>query len=137
MAIKCSIFNCDEDFKDRAALYQHQHSVHYCSHNGCSEKFQDSASRKLHIQTPHKKGKTSGKILKYAARIVTNNIFLGKKKSAGQSNTLDKYLSAWKESNNGGQSEKLSVENRKNRQMKPYDYVTSEQRSTAADTGEH
>jgi hypothetical protein len=73
MAIKCSIYNCDMDFKDRAALYQHQHSVHYCSHNGCSEKFPDSASRKMHMQTPHKKGKASGEILNSAVRIATNS----------------------------------------------------------------
>jgi hypothetical protein len=63
--------------------------------------------------------------------------FLGKKKSAGQSNTLDKYISAWKESNDGGRSIKPSVENRKNCQMKPYNYATSEQHSMAADDGEH
>jgi hypothetical protein len=59
----------------------------------------------------------------------------GKKKAACQSNTLDRYILAKKESNDGGKSIMPSVENRKNRQSKRYDY-TSKEHPMAADDGE-
>ena len=62
MAVKCYIYKCNQEFQDQAALYIHQHSIHYCSHNDCSGKFPDSASRQKHLEHPHKRIK-AGKTL--------------------------------------------------------------------------
>lgn len=136
MTYKCHILKCYMDFQNRAALHQHQHSIHYCSHTGCLEKFPDSESRRMHMQTPHQKGKTSGETSHYTVRIATNKPTLSKgKKSARQSNTLDNYISAKKESSGGGKSLVLSVQDRKSHRMKPYDHA-SKQHSTMVVDGE-